>query len=64
MEKELFKMEEKEKLNDIAKKIVSEFKNIKISFVENKDIVNFFENKENAKSAQLEFFFEAVKNEN
>lgn len=64
MEKELFQMEEKEKLNDIAKKIVSEFKNIKISFVENEDIINFFENKENAKSAQLEFFFEAVKNEN
>ena len=62
--KRVIRLKEKQKLVDIAEKIVSEFRNTKISFVKNEDIIKFFENKENPKSSQLEFFFDEVKNNN
>lgn len=62
--KRVIRLKEKQKLVDIAEKIVSEFRNTKISFVKNEDIIKFFENKENPKASQLEFFFDEVKNNN
>jgi len=49
-------MEEKQKLIDITKKIGSIFKNTEIGFVENRDIIDYFKNKENAKLIQKQFF--------
>lgn len=49
-------MKEKQKLLDIIKKTGLKFKNIKISCVENEDIIEYFKNKENAKFIQKSFF--------